>query len=140
MEAVMKKRTTHLTYSHSKNMLFRSEIILPVVLTLIIFLFIHGCATANFIQTGPSYTSKPDDCAIEVFSSKLPEREYEELGLLEGEGFLGGDTMEKILPKLKAEACKAGGDAIILQSAQKYVNDIDDENMHVTATVIKWVQ
>ena len=136
----MNKKKTHLTYSHSNNLLFRNKIILPLALMLITFLFIQGCTSAKFIQTGQSYTSKPDDCVIEVFSTKLPDREYEELGLLEGEGFLGGDTMEMILPKLKAEACKAGGDAIILKSAQKYVNDMDDENMHVTATVIKWVQ
>ena len=33
--------------------------------------------------------AKPGDCDIEIFSSKLPDRDYEELGIIEGEGFLG---------------------------------------------------
>ena len=57
--------------------------------------------------------------------------------ILEGEGFLGADTLEKILPKMKREACRAGGDAIILKSSQKF-SDGDDDNLNVTATVVRW--
>ena len=124
----------------STKVFCKHTLLMPVVHTLLAMLFIGGCASANFIQTGKSYSAKADDCEIEVFSSKTPDREYEELGLLEGEGFLGGDTMEMLLPKLKKEACKAGGDAIILQSYQKYVDEIDDANLNVTATVIRWTE
>ena len=96
-----------------------------------------GCASAKFIKTGPSLAAKPDDCNIEIFSSKLPDREYEELGILEGEGFLGADTLEKVLPKMKREACRAGGDAIILKSSQKF-SDGDVANLNATATVVRW--
>jgi hypothetical protein len=103
-------------------------------------MLLGGCATAKFIKTGPSFPAKPDDCEIEVFSSKIPDREYEELGLLEGEGFLGSDSMEMILPKMKREACRAGGDAIILKTYQKVGDDTFDDNLNVTATVIKWTE
>ena len=109
----------------------------PVVLALSAMLFLGGCASAKFIKTGPSAVAKPDDCQIEIFSSKLPDRGYEELGILEGEGFLGADSLEEVLPKMKREACRAGGDAIILKSSQKSF-DGEDSNLNVTATVVRW--
>ncbi len=102
---------------------------------------ILSCASAKFISTGSSYPARSDDCPIEVFSSRLPDREYEELGVIEGEGSLGFDTLEKVLPKMKREACKAGGDAIILMSSQKSVDiykDGSDDQLNVMATVVRW--
>lgn len=109
----------------------------------VLIITILSCASAKFIATGSSYPARPDDCPIEVFSSKLPDREYEELGVIEGEGSFGHDTLEKILPKMKREACKAGGDAIILTSRQKSADVFDDsgdEQLNVTATVIRWTE
>jgi hypothetical protein len=110
-------------------------------------IFYSACSTAKFIATGKSYSANPDDCNIEVFTSKQPDREYEELGILEGEGSFGADSFENILPKLKIEACRAGGDAIILLSSQKSVDvaggdDIvtSDEKLNITATVIRWTE
>ena len=136
----MKKKENGLVSFCSIKVFCQCALLRPVVYTLLAALFIGGCASATFIQTGQSYAAKADDCEIEVFSSKTPDREYEELGILEGEGFFGGDTMEMLLPKLKKEACKAGGDAIILKSYQKYVDEIDDANLNVTATVIRWTE
>ena len=101
-----------------------------------IFLF-SGCSSAKFIRTGTSMAPKTDDCQIAIFYSKLPDREYEELGILEGEGVFGSDTLEKVLPKMRIEACRAGGDAIILKPSQKFYTDFDDK-FFITATVIRW--
>ena len=112
-------------------------------IAMVIIIAILSCASAKFIATGPLYAARADDCPIEVFSSKLPDREYQELGIIEGEGSLGHDTLEKILPKMKREACKAGGDAIILTSRQKsadFFDDSGDEQLNVTATVIRWTE
>ena len=121
----------------------RGVLILTFVITAMALL--SGCASAKFIATGKSYPAKPEDCSIEVFTSKLPDREYEELGILEGEGFLGADSFEDVLPKMKIEACRAGGDAIILLSSQKSVNVsgnddniTSDDKLNVTATVVRW--
>jgi hypothetical protein len=100
-------------------------------------MLLSGCASAKFIKTGTSAAVKSDDCTIEIFSSKLPDREYEELGIIEGKGSFGSDTLEKVLPKMKQEACRAGGDAIIIKPSQKYYDGFDDK-LHVTATVIRW--
>ena len=121
--------------------LVTKSIFILVAMSLIVAVF--SCSTAKFISTGSSYSAKPDDCPIEVFSSKQPDREYEELGVIEGEGSLGHDTLEKILPKMKQEACKAGGDAIILTSRQKssdIFDDTGDDQLNVTATVIRWIE
>jgi hypothetical protein len=106
-----------------------------------VVVILGGCASAKFIATGPAYPARPENCKIEVFISKLPDKEYEELGVIEGEGFFGADTLEEILPKMKQEACKAGGDAIILMSSQKTANvftDGSDDKLYTTATVIRW--
>ena len=92
---------------------------------------------------------KPENCQIEIFSSKTPDRPYEELGILEGEsGALGEASLEDILPKMKKEACLAGGDAIILTSREKSVSVqgtsdtmiTSTEELSVGATVIRWTE
>ncbi len=117
----------------------------PVVGLLLGFTLASGCASARFVGTGSAYPSKPENCEIEVFSSKNPSRDYEELGIIEGEGSLSFDTLEKVLPKMKVEACKAGGDALILLSSGKSVHvsgfgdhTDSDDHLNVTATVIRW--
>jgi len=99
---------------------------------------ITGCASARYIQTGMSLPPKPDDCDIEVFSSKLPERDYDELGIIEGEGSFGADSLEDVLPKMMIEACRAGGDALILNSSDRFSTDVDDTRLAAMATVVRW--
>ena len=120
---------------------------LNLILAVSAMVFFSACASAKFIATGKSYPAKADDCEIEVFTSKQPDRAYEELGIIEGEGFLGKDSFEDVLPKMKVEACRAGGDAIILLTSQKSVdvsghddNVSSDEKLNVTATVIRWTE
>ncbi len=114
---------------------------------LVIASLLGGCSSARFIATGNTYPPRPEDCQIEVFSSRIPDREYVELGILEGEGSLGADTLARVLPKMKQKACEAGGDAIILGSSGKSMNVSGDDNwissdekLNVTATVIRWVE
>jgi len=46
-----------------------------------------GCVSATFIPTqSAAYPSKDRHYNIEVFSSAVPDREYEEIGIVEGEG------------------------------------------------------
>ena len=116
-----------------------------ITLSLTAIILLSACASAKFVATGKSYPAKPDNCDIEVFTSKLPDREYEELGIIEGEGSLGSDSFSEVLPKMKVEACRAGGDAIILLTSQKSVdvtggneNIMSSDKLNVTATVIRW--
>ena len=121
-------------------MQFTAKTVLSSI-AMVLIIIILSCASAKFIATGSSYPARDDNCSIEVFSSKIPDRAYEELGVIEGEGSFGYDTLEKVLPKMKIEACRAGGDAIILMSSQKSVDiydDSSDEQLNVMATVIRW--
>ena len=120
------------------NSILSKYFIFVMSLLLIITILIGCSVSAKFIKTGPSVDAKSSDCPIEIFNSKVPEREYVELGILEGEGMFGLASVEKVLPKLKEEACRAGGDAIIIKTVQKYVDDSDDTKIHIIATVIKW--
>ena len=139
MRVWFKRRERRLTSGRS-NVLRR---LVMVMWALSIIACLGGCSSAKFIATGQSYAARPEDCHIEIYSSKLPDREYEELGIIEGEGSFGADSLEKVLPKMKTEACKAGGDAIILKSSQKSVDvfkDSSDEQLNVMATVVRWTE
>ena len=104
-----------------------------------------GCASAKFIPTKGAYPSKPEDCDIEVFTSRVPERPYGEIGIIEGAGMLGAESLEEVLPEMIKKACLAGGDGLILLSSERSVNvgGGDDfigsnEELHAVATVIVW--
>lgn len=118
-----------------------TRIFRPTTLFLFVTLAATGCSSARFIPTGSSYGARPEDCAIEVFSSRVPDRPYEEIGILEGEGSWGRDSLVDVLPEMKKEACLAGGDAIIMMSTSKSVDVYDehsDQVMTAHATVIRW--
>ena len=82
---------------------------------------------------------------MEVFTSRVPERAYEEIGIIEGEGILGAESLEDVLPEMIKEACLAGGDALILISSERAMNisGAEDfigtsEELHTVATVVVW--
>ena len=118
----------------------------PLCLLLAPLALLSGCATANFVPTGGTAPARSEDCPIEVFSSQRPDRAYVELGILEGQGSLGKESLRDVLPELKKEACRAGGDAIILGTSQisaKVMGSGDGfiglrDELNVTATVIRW--
>jgi len=99
-----------------------------------------GCVGATFIATqGTVYPSKNRYCEIEVFSSAVPDREYEEIGIVEGEGSAWKSDFEDILPKLMGEGCSAGGDALIIQSSDTFSEGKDGIRVQrISATVIRW--
>ena len=100
--------------------------------------------SATFIPTqGAAYPSKSRYCEIEVFSSAVPDREYEEIGIVEGEGSAWKSDLEDVLPKLKEEACLAGGDALIMQSSDTFSErrEMGQDVIRVqriSTTVIRW--
>ncbi len=106
---------------------------------------VAGCASAKFIPTREAFPAKHENCAMEVFTSRVPDRAYEEIGIIEGEGLLGAGSLEDVLPEMIKEACLAGGDALILISSERAMNisEAEDfmgtkEELHAVATVIVW--
>ena len=96
--------------------------------------------SATFIATqGAVYPSKGRYCAIEVFSSAVPDREYEEIGIVEGEGSWWKSDLEDVLPKLMEQGCLAGGNALIIQSSSTFSEGSEGIRVQrVSATVIRW--
>ena len=102
-------------------------------------LILGGCASAKFVQTSATtYEAREPGCSLEIFSTALPERDYEEIGIIEGEGSFWKSDLADILPKIKEQACLAGGDAVIIVDSDTYAEDDGMEVQKTTATVIKW--
>ena len=114
--------------------------LLRLVSCLATIVVVGGCVSATFIPTSAAgYPSKGRYCEIEVFSSAVPDREYEEIGIVEGEGSAWKSGLEDILPKLMEEGCSAGGDALIIQSNDMFSEGKDGIRVQrISATVIRW--
>ena len=100
-----------------------------------------ACVGAHYVPSaGQAYPPREKDCEIAVYSTQLPEREYEEIGFVEGEGSHWKSDLGDLLPKLKEQACLAGGDAIVLEYQEKYIAGHDDPYpvLHSVATVLRW--
>ena len=100
-----------------------------------------GCVSATFVPTqGGMYPPKNRYCDIQVFSSTIPDQEYEEIGIVEGEGSAWKSDLEDVLPKIMEEGCLAGGDALIMQSSDTYSSGGRDgfPVQRISATVIRW--
>ena len=111
------------------------------VLQLGFVIAVSGCVSVTYIPTAGAHPPKAASCSIEVFSAAPPARAYNEIGILEAEGSFWQADLEHVLPRLKEEACLAGGDAIVLLSAQKVEGGGDDggeEELVAFATVIRW--
>ena len=108
-----------------------------------LLLTITGCVHTNFVPTTAPHAARPEDCEIQVFSAALPDRAFEELGIIEAEGSAWKADLEDVLPELRKRACLAGGDGIVLGTAQRY-QDLDDEfdgdRLFTVATVIRWTE
>jgi len=57
-----------------------------------------GCVKASFVPTGAGYPSRGRYCEIEVFSSAVPDREYEEIGIAvaASRGLLHGNRITSV--------------------------------------------
>lgn len=89
-------------------------------------LFLIGCVSVHTTKL-KSHPAKSEQCKIDVFKNKIPDKKFEEIAFLSNSGLVV--NLFRVLPDLKKKACLAGGDAIIF--SQK---DTD------SATVIKYTK
>jgi hypothetical protein len=101
---------------------------------------VGGCVSATYVPTqSVVYPSADRDCEIEIFSSALPDQEYEEIGIVEGQGKAWKSDLADIMPELKGEGCAAGGDALIIETANTFaVGQEGTRVQRISATVIRW--
>ena len=104
-------------------------------------LMLGGCVGAQFVQTGRTvYPPRDVNCDIEVYATGVPDVPYEEIGIVEGEGDWWKADLADVLPKLKEEACLAGGDALVLGEADRFAEGRDGTPvLRTSAVVIRWV-
>lgn len=86
--------------------------------------------------------AKPESCEIQVFKDSKPEQEYAELGIINyhderHRANSGSLKLEVAMPKIKALACKVGGDAIIDIRVTE-VRRLEFAMFNVRATVVKF--
>ena len=103
---------------------------------------LSACATATYIPTGSAaYPARAAHCELEIFSSTLPADEYQELGIVEAEGTVWKSDLEDVLPKMREEACHAGGEGLIINSTDTFAEGEDGYRVQrVTGTVIRWAR
>ena len=100
-----------------------------------------SCLNANYVPlSNDVYPARPADCELEIFSAALPERPFDEIGVIEGEGSWWKSDLGDILPRLREEACLAGGHGLILGGEERF-NAGENNDIPVlrrTASVIRW--
>lgn len=80
---------------------------------------VYAAEKITFTPKGPdTYPAKPATCEIETFQDAKPERSYIQIGVLNYHDERhrtkdGSLKLEVALPKMKARACTAGGDALM---------------------------
>jgi hypothetical protein len=88
------------------------------------------------------HEAKPASCEIQVFTDSKPDREYVELGIVNyhDERHRLNDKALKLeiaLPKMKARACKVGGDAVIDVKVTE-IRRLEFAMFNVRATVVRF--
>jgi hypothetical protein len=88
------------------------------------------------------YEAKPASCEVQVFKDSKPEQEYVDLGVINyhDERHRLSDkslNLEVAMPKIKALACKVGGDALIDIRVTE-VRRLEFAMFNVRATVVRF--
>ncbi len=68
-------------------------------------------APAGSAQVGPA---KPQDCSLEFFRTKSPERAYDEIGAVQVSSKPGAGTLDGFQELIRKKGCELGGDAVIV--------------------------
>ncbi len=71
-----------------------------------------------------SYPGKSENCEIEIFLIKEPNKKFEEIAVLTGFRVTGVLNSQKSLDYIKKDACLVGGDAIIFSRSNIIHSDI----------------
>ncbi len=103
--------------------------------------FVEIGTSAKYVSFGNTYPPKPEECPIEIFAAKLPDRPYEELGVVEGKETVMLLGSGDVLPEMIQEACQAGGDALIMIGDEEITTKTENGSTttrYVSATLIRW--
>ena len=88
------------------------------------------------------HVAKPESCDIQVFKDSKPEQTYVDVGIINyhDERHRAKDgtlKLEVVMPKIKASACKVGGDALIDIRVTE-VRRLEFAMFNVRATIVRF--
>ena len=88
------------------------------------------------------HEAKPESCEIRVFNDSKPDQAYVELGIINyhderHRANSGSLKLDVAMPKIKALACKVGGDALVDIRVTE-VRRLEFAMFNVRATVVKF--
>lgn len=103
--------------------------IITILCSLMIIFSFFNCITAQFapVDTSKTFLQKVNPNEIEVYRSKVPEKDFIEIGIVNASG---GNNTNKLIESLKKQAAENGGDAII---------DLEPYPGGMSATVIRFI-
>lgn len=104
----------------------KNKIYFGGLLLLIVIFF--GCLTVNFAPANMSkrYEKKVPASSVQIFRTKLPEKEYIEIGSVN----INGGSPSQIADAIRKKAAEVGGDAVI---------NFEPYSGGTSATVIRYV-
>lgn len=106
---------------------------------------VWGCAPELRVTRFNTYPPRPPGHEIKIYRTTLPDRPYEEIGLVRSRQRNKFISMEEVLESLKKAAREMGGDAIIglaeTNEAQGFVGNtgILDRDPVLSGTVIRFL-
>lgn len=112
----------------------------------VLFLSHPGYAKEKITYTSKEgaakHQPKPESCEIQVFKDSKPEQDYAELGIINyheerHRANSGSLKLDVAMPKIKAFACKVGGDALIDIRVTE-VRRLEFAMFNIRATVVKF--
>ena len=88
------------------------------------------------------HEAKPESCEIQVFKDSKPDQEYVDLGIINyhderHRANSGSLKLDLVMPKIKALACKVGGEALIDIRVTE-VRRLEFAMFNVRATVVRF--
>lgn len=113
-----------------------------VTLGLIVVL-VTGCAPDVKSTRFQEFPSRPQGAPVQVYQSKSPECDFEEVGIVRSRQRNKFISMNEVMNSLRAESRKLGGDAIIGLTETNpisYENEsVVDRDPVLSGTVIKFI-
>ena len=106
---------------------------------------VFGCTPATRATRFATYPPRPPGHEVRIYKTTLPNRRYEEIGLVSSRQRNKLISMESVLKALKNEARQMGGDAIIglteVNETQGFAGDTGrlDRDPVLSGTVVRFL-
>lgn len=114
-----------------------------LVIVILLVTFITGCSAAVRSTSFQSYAPNPENHPIKAYRLKMPQCEFEEIGIVNSRQRNKLISMNEVMESLLSEARRMGGDAIVGLNESNPIHNISaeygvDRDPVLSGTVIKF--